>query len=259
MEFINYTTYQKAEDIKRLEFITSNIHNSQQHTLRILEIGCGNGNISYQLAKYKHQVTGIDISETTIQAANARYGNTPGLQFKVANAEDLHPAEHLKYDAIVCSEVLEHLYNPEKLTANFRNLLKPNGVVIVTVPNGNGPREAFITKPSQKLAVGKGLLPALFRKIKYLLGYRGQNAQTSAEHLEHINFFTIPALKLLAAKSGFEIVKKQAGNFVENVFPFSLITKHAFWLQKFDCYVADVLPLPFTSAFYTVWKLKEQQ
>ena len=58
-------------------------------------------------------------------------------------------------------------------------------------------------------------------------------------------------------KAGFKIVKKAAGNFVENVFPFSLITKKIFFLQKIDCKIADVLPISFSSAFYTAWEFKK--
>ncbi len=255
MEFINYTTYNRAEDIKRLKFITENVPTNKEPPLKVIEIGCGNGNICYQLAKYGNDVTGIDISQTTIDTANKNFGDTPGLKFEVRDAEKMKLEDLDKYDVIVCSEVLEHLYEPGKFVQNFKNILKEDGVAIVTVPNGYGPREFFVTRPVQKIMNGKGFFPKLIRGIKGLFGYKGANRQTSAEDLDHIQFFTMKSLKRIANIAGMKIVKKKAGNFIENTFPFSIITRRAVSLQRFDCMVADILPLFCTSAFYTVWEL----
>lgn len=256
MSFINYTLYNKAEDIKRLKFISSNLPANNGNPLNILEVGCGNGNISYQLARYGHNVIGIDISQTTINTAIENFGDTPGLQFIVANAEQLSPDKDKKYDVIVCSEVLEHLNQPEKLTSNFINLLTEDGLAIITVPNGFGPREVFITKPMQNLVSGQGIQWKFIIRLKVAFGFKGNSQQTSAEYLEHIQFFTIKKLKKLAELSGFSITKKRGGNFIETVFPFSILSHRFFFLQEFDCFIADLLPISFTSIFYTVWKQK---
>jgi hypothetical protein len=90
--------------------------------------------------------------------------------------------------------------------------------------------------------------------VKKLLGYRGENAQTSAESLNHVQFYTMKKLELLALSGGFSITCKKPGNFIENVFPYSLITRHLYFLQTLDCWLANHLPLALTSAFYMVWK-----
>lgn len=257
MEFINYTTYNRVEDIKRLKFIINNLP-MKPGQLKILEIGCGNGNISYQLYRYGHDVTGIDISPLTIQHAIEQYGTYDNLRFRVENSEQLNPGPDDKYDVIVCSEVLEHLYDPDKLISNFTTLLNKNGIAIITVPNGFGPREMLVTKPAQKILNGTGILSKILIKIKRLLGYNNFNNQTSATSLDHIQFFSLKKLKLMANKGGFSITKKSAGNFIDNTFPFSLVMKKSQFLQKADCFIADLLPLPMTSAFYTVWSLKTE-
>jgi len=258
MEFINYTSYDKAEDIKRLKFISNNLPSNNGESLNILEIGCGNGNISYQLARNGHHVTGIDICQTTINTANEKFGDTLGLQFKVVNAELLTSGENEKYDVIVCSEVLEHLHHPDKLVSNFKNLLNKDGLALVTVPNGFGPREIFITKPIIKVNTSNGVVSKVINKIKLLLGYKGDTQQTSAEYLDHIQFFTIKKLEKLADTGGFVISKKGSGNFIETVFPFSLLTRRLFFLQQLDCFIADLLPISFCSIFYSVWNQKDK-
>ncbi|NVO19958.1 MAG: methyltransferase domain-containing protein [Bacteroidetes bacterium] len=259
MEFINYTLYNKAEDIKRLKFIIDNLPVRDKKQLNILEIGCGEGNICYQMARYGHKVTGIDISDATIKSATQKFGDTPGLTFRVEDAEQLKMAANDKYDVIVCSEILEHLYEPAKLVANFENLLHPEGIAIVTVPNGFGPREVLITKPVQRLKHGDGSFSKFVKKFKASLGYRGDTDQSSADELSHIQFFSMKQLTRLAETSGFQIIKKKSGNFVENVFPFSMLSRRLFFIQKLDCMVADVLPLNFTSQYYSVWKRTDQR
>lgn len=253
MKFINYTLYSKAEDIKRLKFIIDNLPVRTPSSLNILEIGCGEGNICFQMAQYGHKVLGIDISDTTIKSAIKKWGNTQGLTFKVEDAEQMKLSSEEKYDVIVCSEILEHLYEPARLVRNFNNLLKPDGIAIVTVPNGFGPREMLITKPVQNLKQGNGIFSKMMRKTKSSLGYKGDTDQSSAETLDHIQFFSMKQLSELAENNGFSIVKKKSGNFVENVFPFSLIARRSLLLQKMDCAIADILPLSFTSQYYSVW------
>ena len=257
MEFVNYTFYTRAEDIKRLKFVSDNIPEKTDKPLTILDIGCGNGNISYQLAKSGHKVTGIDISEETILFAQKNYGSTPGLEFKIIDIESFNPVESEKYDVIVCSEVLEHLFQPERLTLNFKKLLKPGGVAVITVPNGFGPRETLITKPIKVIFKNDNFFSRSVIGFKSLLGYKGDTKQSSAKYLEHVQFFTVKKLSKLAEISGFRIVKIDSGDFIGNVFPFSLICNRLLFLQKFDCFMADILPGAFTSQFYTLWKQKD--
>ena len=257
MEFINYTFYTRAEDIKRLKFVSDNIKKKSDKPLTIIDIGCGNGNISYQLAKSGHLVTGIDISEETILFAKKNYGDTPGLEFKIIDIESFNPVESEKYDVIVCSEVLEHLFQPERLTLNFKKLLKVGGIAVITVPNGFGPRELLITKPVRAIFKNDNLLSKSVLRFKNFLGYKGDTKQSSARYLEHVQFFSAKNLSKLAEISGFRIIKIHSGDFISNVFPFSLIYNRLLFLQKFDCFMADILPVAFTSQFYTLWKQKE--
>lgn len=254
MEFVNYTQYNKAIDLKRLKFIADNLPIKDNEPLHILEVGCGNGNICYQLARYGNIVTGIDISQTAINYAMSNFGNTPGLQFKVMDAHELKPAKNEKYDVIVCSEVLEHLQRPEQLVDHFKELLTEHGIVILTVPNGFGPREVLITKPVQRMVKSEGLVSKSLLKLKHSLSFKGDTKQTSAESLEHIQFFTVKHLKSLAEPRGFKITKVKSGDFIATVFPFSLLSRNSVFLQKMDNRIADMLPLGFTSEFFTVWE-----
>jgi 2-polyprenyl-3-methyl-5-hydroxy-6-metoxy-1,4-benzoquinol methylase len=254
-KFFNYTQYTRAEDIKRLRFIQQSLETHLKPGGKVLDIGCGNGNISYQLAKSGFAVTGMDISEDAIAEAKRNY-QLPNLEFIAVRAENIGTFRDMKFDALICSEVIEHLSEPEKLTMLFSKYLNPGGIVAVTVPNGFGPRELLITKPFQRMIRRQGLTYKLILGFKRMLGYKGQTIQSSAGDLTHIQFFSGKTLRSLAGKSGFKIVRLKAANFLENVFPFSLIARFSVKVQWLDCWLADRLPVRFSSGFLSVWMLK---
>lgn len=247
--------YNRITDIKRLEFITNTIKKNIPAGGEVLDIGCGNGVISRYVAKNGYNVTGMDISEETIAKARS-LTNQPNISFSVFDAEKMI-ADKKQYDAIICSEVLEHLHQPEKLVNVISQILKPSGSLIVTVPNGKGPREVFVTKPVQRLQKSKSFFAKLVFGIKKLLGYKGTTVQSDASDLTHVQFFTLPQLKKIAAENDFTITQVGKSNFVEDVFPFSLLAKRIAFLQKLDCKIADILPASLTGGFFTVWKKQD--
>jgi len=131
--------YTKAEDLKRLNFIYSHINEAIGVSGKVLDVGCGNGNISLFLGKKGYDVKGIDISAEAIAVAKER-NPYKHVSFEVCPAEELRDNGE-RYKAIVCSEVLEHLDEPEKLVRVLHDILTDDGVLLVTVPNGRGPRE----------------------------------------------------------------------------------------------------------------------
>lgn len=255
MKFTNYSHYTQPEDLKRLRFVLETIQNLKIKSPKILDIGCGNGNISYQLAMSGCNVTGIDISVDAIAYANQHFKHEKA-EYKVFSVYDL-PDDN-SFDVIICSEVLEHLPVPENMLFKTKKLLSENGIVIVTVPNGKGPREVLVTKPVQNIKNSEGVLWKLIVTIKKLLGYKQTSIQSASLFLDHVQFFSLSDLKNLFKSTGFELENIQAGNFLEKAFPFSIITRFCKPLQQFDCWLANRIPLSFASGFMTVIKPRNQ-
>lgn len=246
MEFKRYA------DIKRLNFITGVLHRKLPEGAEVLDVGCGNGIISRSLGEKGFKVRGIDISEKTIE--KARSLNTfPNVRFEAVSAEQL-VANGQRYHAVICSEVLEHLNDPGRLLKVLYDSLHPDGVLIVTVPNGKGPRESFVTKPVISMQKKNNWMWKTVKKIKKLFGYSGTTVQSSADDLTHIQFFTRKSLTRLAEENKFSIKEFGKTNFMDDVFPFSLITKKVRLFQKWDCDIAEILPHQFTGGFVTVWE-----
>ncbi|MDO9512335.1 MAG: methyltransferase domain-containing protein [Bacteroidales bacterium] len=251
MNFINYSHYTQPEDLKRLGFVMESIKETGIMNAKVLDIGCGNGNISYQLAKSGYTVTGIDISSEAIEYANKHFTH-PNATFTVHSVYDIKTPN--AFDVIICSEVLEHLPVPGNMLATMKKLLTPQGICIITVPNGKGPREVLVTKPVQKIKNSKGISFKIMMGIKKLLGYKQTTIQSSAIYLDHIQFFSLSDLKKLYSENGFEMVKIQGGNFLEKAFPVSIVARFIRPLQKLDCWLADKIPINWVSGFFTVVK-----
>ncbi|MBA2745048.1 MAG: methyltransferase domain-containing protein [Flavisolibacter sp.] len=250
--------YDRIADRKRVDFIASVLEKSLPENGKVLDVGCGNGVISRHLGRLGFNVLGIDVSEKTIEIAR-NISPMPNVKFMTKSAEEL-VASGEKYDAVICSEVLEHLNEPGLLLKVLHDCLAENGKLIVTVPNGKGPRETFVTKPILSLRKKNNWIWRTLLKIKGMLGYKGTTVQSAADNLDHIQFFSRRDLEKLSGKNGFQITGFGKSNFVEDVFPFSLITKRIALLQKIDCKIADILPYHFTGGFFTVWeKAKGQQ
>src|ERR1700748_3655020 len=110
MEKIQYE-YNRIADRKRVDFIAGVLRDAMGADARVLDVGCGNGVISRHLGRLGFNVTGVDVSDKTIEIARSLSKDIPNVTFMRKSAEEL-VASGVKYDAIICSEVLEHLTDP---------------------------------------------------------------------------------------------------------------------------------------------------
>jgi SAM-dependent methyltransferase len=91
----------------------------------VLDVGCSYGEY---LSHFGPESTGI-----TINPEEAVEGRRRGLDMRVGNAEGELPIEKT-YDAIYCSNLLEHLYSPHAFLYRSRKALSPTGTLILGVP-----------------------------------------------------------------------------------------------------------------------------
>jgi 2-polyprenyl-3-methyl-5-hydroxy-6-metoxy-1,4-benzoquinol methylase len=243
-----FTNYKDFEDFKRLDFIVESINSLNSKNISVLDIGCGNGNIAMALGAVGYNVKGIDIDKNSIELASNK-NTLPNVKFEVYDANSF--TINNSFDAIVCSEVLEHLDKPWELVASVFNILKPGGVFVATVPNGFGPREVLITKPMQWLH-RKNLDKSII-SFKKMLGYGNTTLQSSNADLTHTQFFTKGKFAAMLLNAGFKELRWNNADFIERIFPYSWLTKRIYFLQKLDCAFADHIPKQLTSGFYTAW------
>ena len=98
---------------------------------RILDVGCGTGQLTQQIAAAGAEVIGIDSAPGMIAQARQNY---PQLQFEVADARDFHFDESL--DAVFSSAVLHWVHEHERVAASVFNSLKPGGRFVAELGGG---------------------------------------------------------------------------------------------------------------------------
>ena len=193
--------------------------------LDILDYGCGTGDhLTAPLAALGHTVLGVDLHRESIAAAEQRFG-IASLKFRTGDL-DILLGEQCSYDVVICSEVLEHVDDPEGFLAKLRALTRADGAVIITTPNGYGSFEILCT--SARWMKRLGLHQAL---RSGLLKYRQASAWLRAapspsrplDHLAtnddrgflnvdsgHVQFFSVARLEGLFQRAGLRIVARRA-------------------------------------------------
>ena len=97
---------------------------------RVLEIGCGAGNILAQVRTKRR--FGMDLAESLLAKAARRLERHGALV--QGDAEHL-PFRDCTWERVYCSEVLEHLPSPAAALAEMRRIVARGGVAVVSVPN----------------------------------------------------------------------------------------------------------------------------
>lgn len=97
---------------------------------RVLEVGCGAGHILERIPR--GSLTGVDISPVQIERSKKRLGTRAELL--IAKGENL-PFEDESFDRIICTEVFEHVLEPELILREMKRVLKMNGIISLSIPN----------------------------------------------------------------------------------------------------------------------------
>lgn len=107
-----------------------------QPEMKVLDAGCGSGIFSIYLSLKKCIVIGVDGSEKMIELCK-KYSQAKNLEISFLQA--ILPFENVdkfaKQDVILCSSVLEYIADYEKVIQQFRDLLNPKGILIISMPN----------------------------------------------------------------------------------------------------------------------------
>ncbi len=153
---------------------------------RILDIGCAYGHVSYYLKTLGNEVVGIDIAPSLVEVIRTR-----GIVAYEVDIENEDAPEGLGlFDLVLCMETLEHLHDPVVvLKEKVRPFVKPDGHLVVTVPNG-----AYL---KDRLTLLAGNAPTFGSGVN-LLPDRPYN-------LDHKTILTVAGLRKSLTMAGFEV------------------------------------------------------
>jgi len=148
----------------------------------VLDVGCWNGNLGKLLISKKDCVVdGIDFELNVLKEAEINGYRQTFLVDLNKNPQQLKVIKK-KYDVIVCADILEHIIDPQSVLQLLKGLLKPNGEVLISLPN---------------VAFGLNRLNLLFGRWNY--------TEFGTLDKTHLRFFTAKTLKELVENAGLNI------------------------------------------------------
>ena len=129
------------------------------NAVEVLDVGCSIGYDCFALAMEKEcNVLGIDVDKTSIQLANniKQVLDCKNTEFQLADIMT-GGVEGKQFDVVILFEVLEHIKNDEKALREVLKRLKPNGLLLLSVPYSekteefDDPKAAFELKENAEV------------------------------------------------------------------------------------------------------------
>ena len=231
-------SYEAQHAKEKLKFIINAINKfkikTKKGSIKILDVGCGEGDISFHLARLNYRIVATDSDKDAIKYCK-NISKFKNLKFVLSDAENMSSKE--KFDVIICSEVLEHVNNPEKLVYKLSRILNQNGLMIITIPNGYGPFEIFYNTP----------VTFILRRIDKMRGIE----RPGFYHCQH---FTLNEIKIILENNNLKITDKENAYFLSFL---PLIRDMA--ISKLDVLLARKLPYWLSSGWYLVCERQHPQ
>ncbi|WP_306320747.1 MULTISPECIES: class I SAM-dependent methyltransferase [unclassified Streptomyces] len=168
-------------------------------TATVLDIGCGDGTAAATTARHlpgRHRLIGLDWSQDALRRASHRVPHVVrgeltghGLPFATASA-----------DAVLLSEVIEHLVDPDAALDEIRRVLRPGGHLMLSTPN---------------LAAwyNRALLLVGVQPVFSEVSLRAIHGRPGTEVVGHLRLYTPRALREFVAASGFDVVRLSGAPF----------------------------------------------
>jgi ubiquinone/menaquinone biosynthesis C-methylase UbiE len=177
--------------------------------MRLLDVGCGKGLFLRDFAAGMRQRCGV----SEIRAAGIDIVRSPGdhfaevcqdFKFVQQNLDGARlPFEDGSFDFVCCNQVLEHIFETEKLVREFRRILVPNGLSVISVPNTSAwVNRVFFLFAGQPLGSEVGTEKTTYGFWPEFLQYKLEPFRPSG----HIRDFTPRGLRDLTGHCGFETV-----------------------------------------------------
>jgi len=180
----------------------------------VLDLGCGNGNISKLIKERNLDVLGLDFAEEGIKKAI-----TKGINAKVCNFDEGIAARSHSFDLVWAGDIIEHVFDPIFLLTEVRRVLRKGGYLLASIPNDL----------------------SIFNRIRTLFGISYQHkTYRKYGYFKHHTFFSLRLIKYMLRKVGLKILKVKK---IMNLNIYLRINKK----------ISNVLiPLLFTNTFFII-------
>ncbi|MGH9353853.1 MAG: class I SAM-dependent methyltransferase [Terriglobia bacterium] len=117
--------------VSRMRFALEMLESKAPPGAKVLDVGCGAGQLVGELMRRGYEAWGVDVSEAMVGYAREHYQID---RFRAADIENL-PFPDGTFDAVMCLGVMEYLNQDEAALREMRRVLKPGGRAVITTPS----------------------------------------------------------------------------------------------------------------------------
>ena len=111
----------------------------------ICDLGCGDGTLSVNFIRKAKCIIGVDFSTKRVKKANEK-----GLNTIIADAQQT-PFKDKSFDKIICSEVIEHVLNPQEVISEIGRIVKTEGIAVISIPLDEKIKKTILDIPRDDL------------------------------------------------------------------------------------------------------------
>ena len=246
---VNYWWYRKRYKCANLinRYASEIKANSAQLSPVFVDVGCGDGR---DLFLYRNVLEkscpgwnfiGVEGFPESVEnfIANQKYYGSNNVEIISHNIAKSLPFENDQVDLLYCSEVIEHIENPELLLTEIKRVLKPNGSLILTTPNEPNLFQRSYWSSARKEQMKKGILDN-----DYIYKTVNINNEEVTIH-GHISVKTIKEWDSILHNMGFQTIDYERGS---SIYGHNAIFDHPWILAAFFLLEALLDTLPKSSS-----------
>jgi 2-polyprenyl-3-methyl-5-hydroxy-6-metoxy-1,4-benzoquinol methylase len=131
---IKFNAYVVARYYTVIQICKNLVEETSNQKIKVLDLGCGDGVLSYLLWKEGFDVTGTDINKTAINYSKEKHSELhTNVNFSSADGYNTG-LDDSSFDLTICADVIEHVACPEKLIYEANRVTKDGGYVIYSTP-----------------------------------------------------------------------------------------------------------------------------
>ncbi|MCC7178107.1 MAG: glycosyltransferase [Acidobacteria bacterium] len=205
-EAVETDRLKRATAARQLSELEARMGGAPPPGLRLLELGCGRGNLLVEAQARGYDVTGVDYSESSVRTANDKLG---AARVRRGTLQSVGLADQ-SFDVVVMADVLEHTRQPLEELCEVWRVLKPGGWLFLAVPSLDSwsaklMRERWVEFKLEHLyffdrrTAGSLVFRAGFEQVSIASGWKTLSAEYVIHHFER---FPVPLLSPLASLLG---------------------------------------------------------